>query len=505
MYCSLFVSCVLEYCDLYVTCHYFVSRIQNKTMPNQNQNQTQDARMPPQDREAEMSVLGSILMDKEAFYKVVGFLRSEDFYVDRHRKIFKTMTELAENGHPLDVLSVGSKLKEKGIMENVGGQAALTELVNSVPSAANVAYYANVVNKKSILRRLIEASYGIAELGYKEEKDTDELLDEAEKQVFNISQRVNSQSFSPITTSLEEAFDRIDALHKSTGEMRGVPTGFNDLDNYLSGMQKSDLIILAARPSLGKSAFALDIARNAAAKHGKSVGMFSLEMSRDQIVDRLIAAEANIDLWKLRTGKLSSHGEHNDFTKIQEGLNALDKAAIYIDDGLTSSVLQMRAMARRLQTEKGLDLLIVDYLQLIQPQHSSESMVQQITEISRSLKALARELNISVLAISQLNRAVEQRHPPIPKLSDLRESGSIEQDADVVLFIYRDIRNEEEPEKENLAEVHIAKHRNGPVGKAELFFNKNSASFSNLDKHHAEADTNPPPPESDVGVDDIPS
>ncbi|MDX1608128.1 MAG: replicative DNA helicase [Candidatus Spechtbacterales bacterium] len=463
-------------------------------------------RIPPQDIEAEQSVLGSILMDKEAFFKVADVLNPNDFYLNDHKMVFETMTELAEKGKPLDILSVSSKMKEKGKLKTVGGQSALTKLVNSVPSASHIAHYADIVHKKALLRKMIEASYHIAELGYKEEDDIDILLDEAEKKVFNISQRINSQSFSPLKGNLEEAFDRIDKLHKNKGEMRGIPTGFNDLDEYLAGLQKSDLIILAARPSLGKSALAMDIARKVSVDHKIPVGIFSLEMSRDQIVDRMIASEAGVDLWRLRTGRLSTKGELNDFVKIQNALGNLSEASIYIDDGLTSSVLQMRAMARRLQAERGLGLLIVDYLQLIQPRSASDSMVQQITEISRSLKALARELDVPVLALSQLSRAIEQRPNKTPKLSDLRDSGSIEQDADVVLFISRDLRGQD-PEKENIAEIHIAKHRNGPIGKIDLYFDKRSASFKNLDKRHGNDATPIPsaPTADEVDIDDIPS
>lgn len=461
-------------------------------------------KLPPQDLDAEQSVLGSILIDKESFYKVADTLMPHDFYLDAHKKIYESIIELSEKNQPLDILSVGSKLKEKKQLKDIGGQSILTSLVNSVPHATHVAHYASIVHKKSMLRKLIETSYQISQLGYKEEEDVEVLLDEAEQKVFQIARRANTQNFGELKSSLEGAFERIDKLHKGDGELRGVPTGFTKLDDILAGFQNTDLIILACRPSVGKSSLALDIARHAAIKKKIPVGIFSLEMSLDQIVDRFIAAEAGIDLWKLRTGRLSSKGEFNDFVKIQAALGTLNEAPIFIDDGLTSSVLQMRAMARRLQAEHGLGLLIVDYLQLIQPRTSTENMVQQITEISRSLKALARELKIPVLALSQLSRAVEQRHPPIPKLSDLRESGALEQDADVVLFIYRDLRTDN-PEKENLAEIHIAKHRNGPIGKIELFFDKHSASFRNLDKHYSgQNPTQKTEQESDeVNVDDI--
>jgi replicative DNA helicase len=337
------------------------------------------------------------------------------------------------------------------------------------------------VQKKRILRDLIDASYQIGTLGYQEDEDVDQLLDQAEKTIFSIAQHSLSQNFIPVKSTLTEAFERMDMLSKQGGQIRGVPTGFTDLDNTLAGFQKSDLIILASRPSMGKSALAIDMARNIAIHQKLPVGIFSLEMSKDQIVDRLIASQAGVDLWKLRTGKLSSE----DFQMIQQGLGVLSEAPIYIDDGLTSNILQMRAMARRLQAERGLGLIIVDYLQLMEPRNANAGEVQQITEISRSLKALARELNVPVLALSQLSRAVEMRTPPRPRLADLRQSGSLEQDADVVLFIYREkLRGEEIPQ--NIAEIIIAKHRNGPIGAIKLFFDSQKASYRNLEKYQLE-------------------
>ncbi len=376
---------------------------------------------------------------------------------------------------------MAAKLREENQLEAIGGNAYLTELINTVPTASNAPTYAKIVQRKRILRDLIAASYEIGVMGYKEDEDVDQLLDQAEKVVFGIAQHSLSQNFIPVKAALGEAFERMDLLSKQGGQIRGIPTGFTDLDNILAGFQKSDLIILAARPSMGKSALAIDIARNIAVQQNLPVGIFSLEMSTDQIVDRLIAAQARVDLWKLRTGKLSS----DDFQMIQQGLGDLSEAPIYIDDGLTSNILQMRAMARRLQAQKGLGLIIVDYLQLMEPRNSNVSEVQQVTEISRSLKALARELNVPVLALSQLSRAVEMRTPPRPRLADLRQSGSLEQDADVVLFIYREkIRGEETPH--NVAEILIAKHRNGPVGAVKLFFDGQKVSYRNLERQHQE-------------------
>jgi replicative DNA helicase len=438
-------------------------------------------RIPPQNIDAEISTLGSLMLDQNAIIKIADILREEDFYRPQHRIIFSAILELFERHEPLDVLSVSTKLREKGLLDGTGGTAYLTDLVNSVPTASSVAHYAELVRKKRVLRDLIQASSDIAELGYREDEEIDSLLDNAEKRVFSISQRSLRQKFSPLGQSLEEAWERIDYLHKNKGELRGVPTGFKGLDNTLAGLQKSDLVILAARPSLGKTTLALDIARHVACEEKIPVGIFSLEMSAQQLVDRFISSEAHVDLWKLRTGRLSENSD--DFHRIRDALDKLSKAPLYIDDEASNNVLQMRAMARRLQAEHGsLGLIIIDYLQLMQPRTSTESMVQQITEISRSLKGLARELNVPVLAISQLSRAVEQRHPPIPRLSDLRESGSIEQDADVVMFIYREDRYRDNSSKPNQAEIIIAKHRNGPLGKIPLYFNPEKVTFTSLDE-----------------------
>ena len=444
-----------------------------------------EERIPPQNIEAEQSVLGSLMLDKDAILKVVDFLRPIDFYRDTHQAVYKAMVDLFERREPIDILSVTSKLKETKDLTKIGGEAYLAELVNSVPTASSVAHYANIVQRKRILRELISASYDIAQLGYREEEDIDVLLDDAEKRIFRISEKSLSQNFMPVRSSLEEAFERINRLDSQKGETRGVPTGFADLDNYLAGLQKSDLIVLAARPGLGKTSLALDIARNVATKKKIPVGIFSIEMSREQLVDRLIASQADVDLWRIRTGNLSNKGEGNDFERIQNALGILSEAPIFIDDAPSPTIIQMRAMARRLQAEHDLGLIIVDYLQLIQPRTMSDNTVQQITEISRALKALARELEVPVLALSQLSRAVEQRNPQIPRLSDLRDSGSIEQDADVVLFIYRDIgRDGDDSAKRNQAEIHIAKHRNGPLGKVPLYFDEKRVSFRDMAKNY---------------------
>lgn len=447
---------------------------------------TPDNKLPPQSIEAEFSLLGSLMMDKDAFLKVGDFLESRDLYKKIHQSIYLAMQELFEKGEPIDVLSVASRLEEKGQLENVGGNAYLTELINSVPTALHVMTYAKIVQKKRILRDLISVSYEIGSMGYDEAEDTDLLLDKAESSIFAIAQKSLAQNFTKVKDSLEQAFERIDMLSKHEKGTRGVATGFADLDNILSGLQKSDLVILAARPSLGKSALAMDIAKRVAVQQKIPVGVFSLEMSKDQVIDRLIASQAGVDLWKLRTGRLSSQGDDNDFARIQEAMGVLSEAPLYIEDSSLQNVLKMRAMARRLQANQGLDLLIIDYLQLLEPRNPLTPLVQQVSEISRSLKGLARELNIPVLALSQLSRAVEQRTPQRPRLSDLRESGSLEQDADVVLFIYREDKYKADPTNQGIAEIIIAKHRNGPVGSVKLYFNERIVSFNDLAKEDLE-------------------
>jgi|SRR3989338_5473881 len=437
-------------------------------------------KMPPQNLEAEMSVLGALMLGQKAIIRIVDVLIVEDFYHPSHQKIFGAVLDLFKKNDPVDLLSVSARLKEKNNLKEIGGNSYLAELINSVPTASNIEHYADIVRKKSVLRNLIEASSHISQLGYQEEEDVDTVLDSAEKKIFSISQRSLRQNFFAVKSALAQAWERIEDLHKNKGKLRGIRTGFKELDNILSGLQKSDLIILAARPSVGKTSLALDIARSVAINEKLPVGLFSLEMSIEQLTDRFISAEARVNLHKLRTGRLSE--ENNDFTNIQHALGKLSDAPIYVDDEGSNTVLQMRAMARRLQAEHGLGLLIVDYLQMIHPQRGViDNMVQHITEVSRSLKALARELNVPVLALSQLSRAVEMRHPPIPRLADLRDSGSIEQDADVVMFIYREDRYKEDSERKNQADITVAKHRNGPLGKIQLYFNQNIASFSDLE------------------------
>ncbi len=438
--------------------------------------------LPPQNKEAEVCLLGSLMIDVNAIVRVADSLLVEDFYFPEHQKIYRAMLDLFQRNTPIDVISVSNILKEKDQLDAIGGQAYLSELVSSVPTASNVSNYASIIQKKRILRNLISASHEIEAVARNEAEDSDVLLDQVERKIFGIAQKSLTQRFRPIKEGLENTFERIDKLSKHKGGLRGLSTGFSKLDSTLAGLQKSDLIILAARPSMGKSALALDIARQAAVFGKTPVGIFSLEMSQDQIIDRMLASQANVDLWKLRTGRLSEKGEQNDFSRIQGALGILSEAPIFIDDSSGINILQMRAMARRLQANYGLGLLIVDYLQLMQPMNSMQSMVQQVTENSRALKGIAKELDIPVLVLSQLSRAVEQRTPHRPRLSDLRESGSIEQDADVVMFIYREDFYKENPSQENVADIIIAKHRNGPIGQVPLYFDGPRVTFRNLEE-----------------------
>ncbi|MEX0931354.1 MAG: replicative DNA helicase [Candidatus Paceibacterota bacterium] len=441
---------------------------------------TSGVRIPPQHNDSEQALLGSIMLDPELIIDLLDLISERSFYSEKHRIIFSTMVDLHNRATPIDLLSVSAKLEEQKKLEIIGGNTYLADLVNKVPSAANARYYAEIVHKKFMLRKLITASEEIAELSYAEAEDLDFILDRSEKVVYDVTNISGVHKFVALNDTLHEAWERLDKLHRSKGEMRGVPTGFAQLDSKLAGLQKSDLIILAARPSMGKTSLALDIARQAATKHNIPVGIFSLEMSSQQLVDRMLASESRVDAWKLRTGNLSTDTE---FDKLRDSLDSLSKAPIYIDDQPGNNILKMRSVARKLKREKGLGLIIVDYLQLMVPTQtkSTDSVVQQVTEISRSLKNLARELDVPVLALSQLSRAVESRGGK-PRLSDLRDSGSIEQDADVVMFIHREDKYNEDSDRPNIAEILIEKHRNGPTGKAELFFDENKSTFINIDK-----------------------
>jgi replicative DNA helicase len=445
-------------------------------------------KIPPQNIEAEQSLLGSLLIDRKSFDKIADIVNPEDFYKDAHRLTFEVMQELYSKQEPIDMLTITNMLEEKGLLEKVGGRSYIATLANLVPTASHIVQYANITKKKATLRRLQEAAAEINSLAFKEDQEIDKVLDTAEQKLFAVSQRFLKQSFVPINSVLGETFDRIDELHKGAGKFRGVPTGFDDLDTLLAGLQKSDLVILAARPSVGKTSLALDMVRQVAVKSKVPVGVFSLEMSKEQLVDRLLCAEANVDLWKLRSGKLSDREEDDDFPRIGHAMGLLSEAPIFIDDSAALNIMELRTKARRLKSEHGLGLIVIDYIQLMEARANAESRVQAVAEITRALKGIARELDLPILALSQLSRAVEMNKPAIPKLSHLRESGSIEQDADIVMFIYRkasdrNYRAEELTAQErHLAELHIAKHRNGPTGLVKLFFDETKACFRSIDK-----------------------
>lgn len=429
-------------------------------------------RTPPHSYEAEESVLGSLLIDKQAVTKIADWLQADDFYKTKHLLIYRLIMELYEKGEPIDVLSVTNRLKEQQQLTTVGGEATITYLATIVPTAGNVMHYARIVQKAATLRRLISAASDISELGFTESEELEQVIDQAEQKIFAVSQNHKFQNFTKMSDALEDAFIRIDKLHKGDQALRGVPTGFANLDRLLAGFQKSDLVILAARPSVGKTTLALDFARSAAMA-GVPVGVFSLEMSREQLVDRMLAAQAHVDLWRLRTGRLeTSSDEFDDFSRIGQAMGELSQIPIFIDDHASNNIMAMRTMARRLQAEHGLGLLVIDYLQLMESNRYSDNRVQEVSDISRSLKKLALELDVPILALSQLSRAVEMRPHQRPKLSDLRESGSIEQDADVVMFIHRPQPIEEEVERPEAFDISliIAKHRNGPTGEIPLRF-----------------------------------
>lgn len=444
-------------------------------------------KLPPQNLDAEKSVLGAILIDKDAINKVVDFLAPEDFYSQNHKIIYASAIELFEKHEPIDMLSLSNRLTETGRINEVGGVSYLTTLANSVPTSSHISTYGKIIQRKKMLRDLIEAAHHISGLGHNEEDDVEELIDEAEQKILAVSKRSIAKSFAHLGTGLSEAMERI--TNQDAGAMRGYATKHRYLDNILGGLQKSDLIILAARPSVGKTAFAIDLALKIA-EQKVPVGVFSLEMSIDQVVDRFIASKAGVSLWKLRTGKLS-HDE-DDFLRITTACDELKEIPIFVDDSSSPNILQMRAMARRLKSTNQLGLLIVDYLQLMSSKRTYDSPVQQVTEISRGLKGLAKELDIPIIALSQLSRAVEQREGHKPRLSDLRDSGSIEQDADVVMFIHRDDKINFEKAKEqnklNHAQLLVAKHRNGPTGEIDFRIDPNSLKFIEIDKSHKDED-----------------
>ncbi|OGB87468.1 replicative DNA helicase [candidate division WOR-1 bacterium RIFCSPLOWO2_02_FULL_46_20] len=441
-----------------------------------------EGKIPPQDLIAEQSVLGSILLDKNAIMRVVEILDADSFYRDAHRFIYEVVLELFDKGEPVDLITVTDLLRKAGRLDAVGGSVYVADLLNSVPTSANVDYYAKIVEEKSILRRLIEAGTNIVTNAFEERENVDQILDQAEKTVFNIALKRVREGFSKIDTVIKGVLDKIDSLYDKKEAITGTPTGYPDLDRLTAGFQNSDLIIIAARPAVGKTAFALNIAQNAAIKYKLPVAIFSLEMSKEQLAQRMLCSEAEVDAQRLKTASLSDTG----WKKLTRALGRLSEAPIYIDDSATLTSTELRAKARRLKIERGLGLVIVDYLQLMRGRMRVENRVQEISEIARSLKTLARELEVPVVALSQLSRAVEQRTDRIPRLSDLRESGEIEQTADVVLFIHREGYYNPQSERGNVAEIIIAKQRNGPVGTIELVFRKEIAKFASKESRYEE-------------------
>lgn len=438
----------------------------------------------PQNIEAEASLLGAILIDADALIKIADTIATNDFFDVRHQRTYEAILQLYERRSPIDVLTLADQLKSNGFLDMVGGPSYLTELTNFVPTAAHVEQYADIVAQKALRRRLIKASQDMVTLGHDESKALRELVEEAEMRLFEVSQQHVKQSVISIENILAKSFDRLDDLHKDKGKIRGIPTGFRDMDDILAGLQRSDLFILAARPSMGKTAFALNLAHNVAVQAKEPVLVFSLEMSKEQLVDRLLSMESGVDAWALRTGNLTD----TDFEKIGQAMGTLSEAKIFFDDTPNITVSDLRTKARREAHRNPLGLIIVDYLQLMSGGSKfsgSDNRVQEISEISRGLKGIARELNVPIIALSQLSRSVENRKPQIPQLADLRESGSIEQDADVVGFIYREEYYNPETDRKNVTDIFIKKHRNGPTGAVELYFDREKQRFRSLDTKRA--------------------
>jgi replicative DNA helicase len=445
---------------------------------------TVETKVPPQSIDAEMSLLGAILIDGEVMSDVSDKVKPKDFYDKRHSTIFESMLRLYEKHQPVDLLTLTDELKAKKKLKDVGDSTYLGEITNYVPTAAHAAAYADLVRTKAIRRRLIKASSDIAELGYNEEKSVQELLEQAEADIFSVSDLSLKQDLISLEHILNESFDRIEELHRNKGSLRGVTTGYRDLDAKTAGLQKSDLIILAARPAMGKSTFASNLAYNIATQAKQAVLFFSLEMSKEQLVDRMLAEASGVDAFNIRTGNLSE----DDFGKLSDAMGEMAEAPIYIDDTPGLSVLEMRTKARREAHNRPLGLIVIDYLQLMQTgrRNNDGNRVQEVSEISRGLKLIARELNVPVIALSQLSRSVESRSPQIPQLADLRESGSIEQDADIVMFLYREDYYNPDTENQHITDLIIAKHRNGPTGKIQLYFHPEQLRFMSLDRKHGD-------------------
>lgn len=444
------------------------------------------SKIPPHSQEAEKATLGSILLDKDSIIKVADFLRPEDFYFDQHAAIFQAMLDLYAKHMPIDLKILVSFLEDHGKLDSVGGASYLAELTLEVPTATHILQYALIVKHKATLRKLIQAGDKIVSLGYDESAELEYLLEESEKTMFAVSQNFVKDRFVHIKEILNQTYEKISDLHdpEMKDKFNGLQTGFRSLDNVLSGLQKTDLVIIAARPAMGKTAFALNIAQNIA-RHSKSVGIISLEMSKEQLVERMFCALLGVDSWKMRTGKLSDE----DFARIGNVMDDLNQTKIFIDDSSVNGIVEIRTKARRLQAQYGLDLLIVDYLQMMnsssRPSSYQTNRVQEISEITRALKNLARELHIPIIALSQLSRAVEARPSKIPQLSDLRESGSIEQDADIVLMLYREDYYDEDSEKKGITDIYVRKHRNGPTGHVELMFEREKMKFFDIERQRA--------------------
>lgn len=440
-------------------------------------------KIPPQNVDAEISLLGSLLIDEDAIITIADKVSAEDFYDKRHGKVYSAILRLYEQSKPIDLLTLSSVLKDSEELESIGGSSYLTELTNAVPTAAHAEEYADMVAEKAMRRKLIKASEDITNLSFDDSMSTvQEILEQAEQRLFAVSQRTLKQDMVSIEQILAEGFDRLDELHKNKGKLRGVRTGWKDLDNMTAGLQRSDLIVLAARPAMGKTTLVGNLVQNIAMREKQAALFFSLEMSKDQLVDRMLAAESGVDAWNIRTGNLSDQ----DFEKLGSAMGSLSEAPIYIDDTPGISVLELRTKARREAQKHPLGLIVVDYLQLMSGGRRGNDFnrVQEISEISRGLKLIARELNVPVVALSQLSRSVESRSPQIPQLADLRESGSIEQDADIVMFIYREAYYNPETDRQNVTDLIIAKHRNGPTGKVELYFHPEKLKFLSLDRSH---------------------
>ncbi|NCU33782.1 replicative DNA helicase [Candidatus Saccharibacteria bacterium] len=450
---------------------------------NNSRNEVIVGKIPPQNVDAEKSLLGAILIDEEVLADVAEITKVIDFYDKRHSIIYDGMIRLYERRSPVDLLTLTDELKKRGDLDTIGGSSYLSELTNYVPTAAHAKSYADIVSQAAVRRRLIRAGGEISDLAFNEELSVPQLLGQSEAELFNVSDQSLKQDLTSIEEILDESFERLDELYKNKGSLRGIKTGYRDLDNMTAGLQRSDLIILAARPAMGKTTLVTNLAYNVATIEKKSVLFFSLEMSKEQLVDRMLADAAGVDSWNIRTGNLSD----DDFAKLSEAMGEMAEAPIYIDDTPGVSVLEMRTKARRAAHENELGLIIIDYLQLMQGSGSSQAQgnrVQEVSEISRGLKLLARELNVPVIALSQLSRSVESRQPQIPQLADLRESGSIEQDADIVMFIYREAYYNPETERENITDLILAKHRHGPTGTVELYFHPERLRFMSLDRKH---------------------